>query len=209
MSFEKIDPIFSKTVFSKLAATPKQLPQDGRPQILMAGKSNAGKSSLINKLCRQKKLARTSSSAGKTRALIFFDVQEQFYLVDLPGYGFSKSSKQEQEAFSKLTDTYLRSNSPIALIIHILDARHLPGTLDLEMIHWLEQRGVPYLILLNKSDKLSRNQQAQMRRKIKQYIEEELGFEPQLLSVSAETGQGLLGLSEIILETVNGLNDGE
>lgn len=196
----KSDPIFQRAKFSAFVADLKNLPKDGLPQIVLAGKSNAGKSSLINKLCRQSKLARTSREAGKTRGLIFFDVAGSFYLVDLPGYGFSKSSKKEQKAFSKLTDAYLRSEQPIALILHLLDARHLPSQLDLEMIRWMEVTGAPYFLLLNKSDKLSRAQQAKSRQDIGRTVKEAVGEELPLLSISALTGQGLDDLSRQILE---------
>ena len=196
----KSDPIFQRAKFSAFVGDIKNLPKDGLPQIVLAGKSNAGKSSLINKLCRQSKLARTSREAGKTRGLIFFDVAGCFYLVDLPGYGFSRSSKEEQKAFSRLTDVYLRSGQPIALILHLLDARHLPSQLDLEMIRWMEVTQAPYLLLLNKSDKLSRAQQAKSRQEIGRAVKEAVGKELPLLSVSALTGQGLDDLSRQILE---------
>ncbi len=196
----KSDPIFQRAKFSAFVGDIKNLPKDGLPQIVLAGKSNAGKSSLINKLCRQSKLARTSREAGKTRGLIFFDVAGCFYLVDLPGYGFSKSSKEEQKAFSRLTDVYLRSGQPIALILHLLDARHLPSQLDLEMIRWMEVTQAPYLLLLNKSDKLSRAQQAKSRQEIGRAVKEAVAKELPLLSVSALTGQGLDDLSRQILE---------
>lgn len=196
----KSDPIFQRAKFSAFIGDIKNLPKDGLPQIVLAGKSNAGKSSLINKLCRQSKLARTSREAGKTRGLIFFDVAGCFYLVDLPGYGFSRSSKEEQKTFSRLTDVYLRSGQPIALILHLLDARHLPSQLDLEMIRWMEVTQAPYLLLLNKSDKLSRAQQAKSRQEIGRAVKEAVGKELPLLSVSALTGQGLDDLSRQILE---------
>ena len=204
----KINPLLHQAKFSAFVADLKGLPNDALPQVALAGKSNAGKSSLINKLCGQTKLARTSREAGKTRGLIFFDVSGRFYLVDLPGYGFSKSSKEEQKAFSRLTDTYLRSGQPIALILHLLDARHLPSQLDLEMIRWMEVTQAPYLLLLNKSDKLSRAQQARSRQEIGRAVKDAIGEELPLLSISALTGQGLDDLSRQILERLK-LGSGE
>ncbi|MDO5033343.1 MAG: ribosome biogenesis GTP-binding protein YihA/YsxC [Eubacteriales bacterium] len=202
MSKAQADSIFQKAKFSRLVARLEDLPSDGLPQVLAAGKSNVGKSSLINRLCRQKRLARTAQQAGKTKNLVFFDLAGEFYLVDLPGYGFSKSSKAEQQRFSRLTDAYLHSASPIHLILHILDARHLPTQQDLAMLSWLEGLEAPYVILLNKSDKLSRNQQVTMRQKIHQYLQEKTGIDFYLLSVSAETGQGIGDLEELILQSV-------
>ena len=202
MSRAQADSIFQKAKFSRLVTRLEDLPSDGLPQVLLAGKSNVGKSSLLNQLCRQKRLARTAQEAGKTRHLLFFDLAGKFYLVDLPGYGFSRSSKAEQVRFSKLTDDYLHSGSPIQLILHILDARHLPTKQDLEMIHWLEGVQAPYAILLNKSDKLSRPQQGVMRQKIHQFLLQETGIDFFLLSVSAETGQGIAEVEELILDSL-------
>lgn len=196
------DSIFQKAKFSCLVTRLEDLPSDGLPQVLLAGKSNVGKSSLINRLCRQKRLAKTAQTAGKTRHLIFFDLASQFYLVDLPGYGFSKSSKAEQEHFSQLTDQYLHSASPIHLILHVLDARHLPTKQDIAMIHWLEGVQAPYAILLNKSDKLSKPQQGVMRQKIHRLLLAETGIDFSLVSVSAETGLGIPELESLILDTL-------
>lgn len=199
----KVDPILNRTKFYKLIHKIEDLPKDNKPQIVLAGKSNVGKSSLVNRLCGQRRLARTAQEPGKTRNLIFFDVDDKFYLVDLPGYGFSKSSKAEQARFSKLTDDYLHSGSPIALILHLLDARHDPTKQDIQMLHWLEEVGAPYTILLNKMDKLSRPQQGVQSQKIKQKIKKETGHALPVLSISSETGQGIEDLSRIILETVD------
>lgn len=193
---------FSKAVFSRLVTKITDLPKDSKPQVVFAGKSNVGKSSVLNKLCRQNKLARTSQAAGKTRNLVFFDVSEEFYLVDLPGYGFSKSSKAEQARFSKLTDDYLHSESPIALILHLLDIRHMPTRQDLEMVYWLEAAKAPYTILLNKADKLSRPKQEQMQSKIKKFLQSETGIVFPMQKISAETGLGIASLADLIRETI-------
>lgn len=202
MSAERIDPIFGKTVFKTSVAREDQLPRDGLPQVLMAGKSNAGKSSLINKLCRQNRLARISSEAGKTRLLNFYSVADRFYLVDLPGYGFSKSSQKEREAFSRLTDRYIHSDSPIRLILHLIDARHDPSRDDLNMMTWLEHMRLPYIVLLNKSDKLSAAQRNRARQGIEKSIRAELGELPQILPISAVNGMGFEELARTILTVI-------
>lgn len=194
--------LLQKTRFAKAVSNLKDLPQDQRPQIVFAGKSNVGKSSLINRLCQQNKLARTAQKAGKTRQLIFFDVAGKFYLVDLPGYGFSASSKKEQAEFSRLTDQYLHSDAPISLILHILDARHLPTRQDLQMIEWLEAAGAPYTMLLNKSDKLSKTQQEDMQKQIHQFLLEESGIDFYLLPVSAVKSEGMDDLVKIMGEAL-------
>lgn len=201
---EKIDPVFNRTTFSRLVADLKNLPVDGRPQIAIAGKSNAGKSSFINRLCRQNKLAKTSSMSGKTRNLLFFDVNHRFYLVDLPGYGFSQSSQKEKERFSALTEGYFQSFSPIFLTILLLDARHLPTEQDLQMVEYLRASHRPFLVGLNKSDKLSQAQASQMKKKIAQYLEEHGAGSVDLCSISAETGRGIYQLSQLILNKIEG-----
>lgn len=197
------DPIFAKAALSRVVGRMDQLPQDKKWQVLFAGKSNAGKSSLINKLCRQKRLARTSASAGKTRQLIFFDLADAFYLVDLPGYGFAQASQAQKEAFNALTEAYLQSKPPIALICHIMDIRHLPGKKDMAMIAWLEATGYPYLLLLNKADKLGRSRRQQEAAKIGRHIQAALGHRVESLTISATEGLGLAILSEKILAEVH------
>lgn len=197
-----IHPLFQQMKFYRLISSLADLPQDGKPQVLLAGKSNVGKSSLLNGLGRNKQLARTSQVAGKTRHLVFFDVAGLFYLVDMPGYGFSKSSKAEQERFSRLTDDYLHARQPISLILHIMDARHRPSRLDLTMIRWLEAVQAPYTILLNKADKLSRPQQGVRRQTIAQYLKKETGLSFTLQLVSAVSGLGLPELAELILDVL-------
>ena len=197
--------LFHKTKFYRSVADIKDLPKDLKSQVLLAGKSNVGKSSLINRLCQQKNLAKTSSSAGKTRLLNFFSVADKFYLVDLPGYGFSKGSYAQQLDFASLTDDYLHTESPIHLILHVMDARHLPSKDDIQMMAWLEARDCPYIILLNKSDKLSRAQRDKQKRVIREHIKtkrSEMGLQeelPEILSVSAMDGSGLNDLANLIL----------
>lgn len=202
MSKENSDPIFKKAVFSRYVADISQLPEDSLPQVLFAGKSNVGKSSLINCLCRQKKLARHSSEAGKTRGLIFFDVNRQFYLVDLPGYGYANASKKEREAFSRLTDCYVSHEKRIVLILHLIDIRHLPTALDLQMIQWLEERAHPYLLLLNKADKLSAAEAGRAEQAIRKCLQSKFQMLPPMLRVSALTGQGMDTLSSEILRQI-------
>lgn len=194
--------LLQKTRFTKAVSTLDDLPQDRRSQIVFAGKSNVGKSSLINKLCQQNKLAKTAQKAGKTRQVVFFDVAGKFYLVDLPGYGFSAGSKKEQAEFSRLTDQYLHSGAPIKLILHILDARHLPTKQDLQMINWLESTGAPYAILLNKSDKLSKTQKEEMKKDIHEFLLKESGIDFYLLPVSAVNAEGMDEILKLIEEAL-------
>lgn len=139
-------------------------PRDGLPEVILAGRSNVGKSALINALADHRKLARISQKPGKTRQLIFFLVDQAFYLVDLPGYGYAEASRKAQNAFSLLADNYLNSGRPIALVLLLLDIRIDPTPQDRQMIEWLSSSGYPHLVILTKTDKLSRSRQAERRR---------------------------------------------
>ena len=148
---------FKKADFSGVAANLSQCPQDNLPEIVLSGRSNVGKSSLINSLLGRSGLARVSRTPGKTRQLIFFRIDESFYLVDLPGYGHAAVGRREKEAYSQLADAYLNSPRPIALILHLLDIRINPTAQDRQMLAWLRQAGKPWRIVLTKADKVSRS----------------------------------------------------
>ncbi len=143
-----------------LAATETgSFPKDGRSEVAFLGRSNVGKSSLINSLLGVKGLARTSSTPGRTQSINFFLINEQFYFVDLPGYGYAKASKENRRTWGKLIERYLAERSQLVLSILIVDARHEPSPLDLQMKSWLQHFGLPYLAVSTKVDKLSANEQ--------------------------------------------------
>lgn len=137
------------------AVSPKQYPDDGLPQVVLVGKSNVGKSSFINTLVNRKKLARTSSEPGKTRQINFYNMDEKFYLVDLPGYGFSKMSKQEQAKVGTFIEEYLQKSKNIALIVFLIDIRHDPTTNDKLMYDYIFKTNLPCIVIANKADKLA------------------------------------------------------
>ena len=137
------------------AVSPKQYPDDGLPQVVLVGKSNVGKSSFINTLVNRKKLARTSSEPGKTRQINFYNIDEKFYFVDLPGYGYSKMSKKEQEQVGKFIEQYLFNRDQISLIIFLVDIRHSPTENDKLMYDYVIRSGLPCMILANKADKIA------------------------------------------------------
>lgn len=199
--------LFRKAVFWREVASVADLPQDGVPQIVLAGKSNVGKSSLLNRLCDQKNLARTGKKQGKTRNLIFFQVAGRLYFVDVPGYGFAASSQQEKERFNALTDDYLHSGSPLALILHLVDARHPLSEGDLLMLAWLAAADVPYCLVLNKCDKLSASQLAQNQQAIMRQIRADRGMSYPILAVSAQSGMGLPELRSLIAETLQAFSE--
>ena len=141
--------------FEISAVKPAQYPQNELPQIVLVGKSNVGKSSFINSMLNRKKLARTSSEPGKTRQINFYNIDEKFYFVDLPGYGYSKMSKTEQEKVGKFIEEYLFSREKISLIIFLIDIRHDPTSNDKLMYNYIISSGLPFIILANKADKIA------------------------------------------------------
>lgn len=141
--------------FEVSAVHPKQYPTNGLPEIVLVGKSNVGKSSFINCMINRKALARTSSEPGKTRQINFYNMDDQFYLVDLPGYGYSKMSKVEQEKVGKFTEEYLVKRQTISMIIFLVDTRHKPTENDLHMYHYIMSSNLPFMVLANKADKIA------------------------------------------------------
>ena len=141
--------------FEISAVGPKQYPKNHLPEIVLVGKSNVGKSSFINTMINRKKLARTSSEPGKTRQINFYNMDNLFYFVDLPGYGYSKMSKKEQEQVGKFIEQYLFHRKEITLIIFLIDIRHAPTSNDKLMYNYIISSGLPCLILANKADKIA------------------------------------------------------
>ncbi len=141
--------------FEISAVSPKQYPKNNLPEIVLVGKSNVGKSSFINTMINRKKLARTSSEPGKTRQINFYNIDDSFYFVDLPGYGYSKMSKKEQEQVGKFIEEYLFNRKQISLIIFLLDIRHKPTENDKLMYNYIISSGIPFMILANKADKIA------------------------------------------------------
>ena len=147
--------IIKNAEFKISAVSPKQYPEDDMPEIVLVGKSNVGKSSFINTMLNRKKLARTSSEPGKTRQINFYDVNHNFYFVDLPGYGYSKMSKQEQAKVGTFIDEYSSKSKKISLIIFLIDIRHDPTANDRLMYDYVVRTGRPCLIIASKADKIA------------------------------------------------------
>lgn len=137
------------------AVSPKQYPEEGLPEVVLVGKSNVGKSSFINTMVNRKKLARTSSEPGKTRQINFYNMDNKFYFVDLPGYGYSKMSKVEQAKVGTFIDQYLNTSENIALIVFLIDIRHDPSENDRIMYRYIIDSGKPCIILTSKADKIA------------------------------------------------------
>lgn len=136
----------------------RKCPQDGKPEYAFIGRSNVGKSSLINMLTRQNKLAMTSSTPGKTLLINHFLVNDSWYLVDLPGYGYAKRSKSQQEKLTDIISGYILGREQMTMLFLLIDSRHPAQKIDLEFIEWLGENGVPFAIVFTKADKLTRSQ---------------------------------------------------
>ena len=137
------------------ATSPKQYPSDNLPQIILVRKSNVDKSSFINTIKKKKKLARTSSEPGKTRQINFYSVNNDFYFVDLPGYGFSKMSKAQQVEVGNFIEEYLSKSKNISLIVFLIDIRHAPTENDRLMYNYIISQNIPCIIITNKADKIA------------------------------------------------------
>ena len=138
-----------------------RLPENELPEIAFAGKSNVGKSSLINGLLNRKSLARTSAQPGKTQTINFYNVNQAMYLVDLPGYGYAKVPFSERDRWSQLMEGYFNSGRDIKTAFQLIDMRHKPTEFDMTMLHFLSEMQIPYTIVLTKSDKLNKSQTAE------------------------------------------------
>jgi len=166
-----------------------QYPQDGRPEIAFAGKSNVGKSTLINAMLGRRALARTSSQPGKTRTINFYDVNGVMYAVDLPGYGYAKAPKTEIASWSKMIEEYLQKREELKAIILLIDIRHEPGKNDVMMYEWLKHYGYDIIIAATKSDKLNRSQIPKQLSVIRKTLG--LGAEDVLIPFSGEKKTGV------------------
>lgn len=166
------------------------LPQDHRPEVAFIGRSNVGKSSLLNMLVGKKKLAPISNKPGKTRRFYFYLVNKKFYMVDLPGYGYAKTSKKQREKWAAFIEQYLTERSTLATVCHLVDSRHPPTDIDREVIQYMKGGPTPYIIVLTKADKLSRNQQQKRVQELKQLLLAEFGAEVPIVLTSSTKRSG-------------------
>ncbi len=132
----------------------RQIPRDGMKEVAFLGRSNVGKSSLINRLCGRKSLARKSGDPGKTRELNYYLINKEFYFVDLPGYGYARVPAQVRSSWGKLIEQYLKTRDTLSLVVQLIDARHEPSELDMMMVGWLDYYEIDFLVTLTKADKL-------------------------------------------------------
>lgn len=165
-----------------------KLPVTALPEVAFAGRSNVGKSSLINALMNRKSFARTSAQPGKTQTINFYNISKEIYLVDLPGYGYAKVSKDEKERWGRMIERYLRMSKNLKQVFLLVDIRHEPTLLDCQMFDWVTQTGYRPVVIATKLDKIGRSQQ----QKQVSLIRKKLGMRPDdaLIAFSSETKQG-------------------
>jgi GTP-binding protein len=182
------------------AVGPSQYPQDALPEIALAGRSNVGKSSLINKMIARKNLARTSSQPGKTQTLNYYRINEDLYFVDLPGYGYAKVSKTKREQWGKFIESYLMERETLKLVMLLVDLRHPPTKDDQAMFEWLVHSDVPVCVVATKADKIPKGKWA----KHAKIVRETLGMrKDDILQVfSSEIGLGKDELWSILEEAI-------
>ena len=174
--------------FIKSAVYPEQFPPPDRTEFAFAGRSNVGKSSLLNKLVNSKKLAKTSSRPGRTRAINFFSVGKDLYFTDLPGYGYAEVSLKLRRNWKRLIEDYLKERSNLKAVVVIIDIRRKAGEGDLDLLKWLKAFNIESIIVLTKADKLSKNTVQKQIALISRQLEDETFGQP--IPFSAKTGQG-------------------
>ncbi len=178
-----------KIEFQKSIHLTKNLPKEQIPEVVLCGRSNVGKSTFINSLSKKKNIAKTSSTPGKTRSLNYYLVENKFYFVDLPGYGYAKVSLKAKEEWQKLIKNYFYQSENIALALHLIDSRHKPTQLDIIFNDLLKDLEIPYIVILSKADKLN---QSERSKTIKQVIKQfpELSLNDNLILYSSVKGIG-------------------
>jgi len=196
MKINKAEFVISNTDVSKA-------PQDPLPEYAFIGRSNVGKSSLINMLTNRKKLAKTSGTPGKTQLINHFKINDEWFLVDLPGYGYAKTSKSSRKKFQKLITDYFKKRKNLVNAFVLIDSRHEPQKIDLEFMRWMGENGIPFSIVFTKADKLSSNQLGKNLRKYKLRLLKEWQSLPEIF-ISSATSK--LGKNEI-LNYIERLND--
>lgn len=199
---------FKKASFITSAPSLDDCPPATLPEVCFAGRSNVGKSSMINALVNKKRLARTSNQPGKTQQMNYYQVDDSFYLVDLPGYGFAKVPKKERERWGRDIRQYLLNRSSLVLIVHVVDIRHEPSKLDEEFFYWLGVNRMPFCVALSKSDKLSNNKQKKSESRLHRILSD-MNIEVPVISFSTSDGAGVKPLRALIQEFLEPQNRDE
>jgi len=190
---------FRKAEFITSAPSIKECPEESLPEFCFAGRSNVGKSSIINKITNKKKLARTSNTPGKTQQMNYYNIDDEVYFVDLPGFGFAKVPKKERDRWGKDIKQYLLQREPLKLILHLVDSRHSPTGLDQEFFYWMASKQKPFAVLLTKADKISKNKLSQAEKKVGDILSG-MNIEVPIIPCSGETGKGVEEIQSLITE---------
>lgn len=190
----------SNAEFVRSAVKKADFPRDRLPQVVFAGRSNVGKSSVINKLLNRKNFARVGAAPGKTTHINYFLIDKQLYLVDLPGYGYAKVSKEEKARWGKLIESWFADTELMTLGVQIVDARHKPTADDCTMAEWFKSCGKPYVVVANKLDKLKKSEIEGNIARIRETLE--LDDSVNVIPFSAEKGDGRQDLLRLVLEYV-------
>ena len=193
------------TILKMTAGRADQFPRDRKPQIALSGRSNVGKSSLINRLLGVKNFARVSSSPGKTVTVNFYESEKKFYLVDLPGYGYAARSGEGRRALAGIADRYFQKNDALTLVLQLVDLKVGPTKDDLMMIDFLTQTNIPFAVVATKSDKLSPTAAKKQREQITETAN--LSEEVPLILFSSKTGEGKEELKNLIYAAVRAFKD--
>ncbi|WKA59984.1 ribosome biogenesis GTP-binding protein YihA/YsxC [Planococcus shenhongbingii] len=170
------------------AVRPDQYPEDGLPEFALAGRSNVGKSSFINKMIGRKSMARTSSKPGKTQTLNFYKIEEKLFYVDVPGYGYAKVSKSEREAWGKMIERYITGREELRAVIQIVDLRHPPSKDDIAMYDFMKHFDIPCIIIATKADKIPKGKWEKHKKIVRQALD--MDKNDPLVVFSSETGIG-------------------
>ncbi|HHN48272.1 MAG TPA: YihA family ribosome biogenesis GTP-binding protein [Bacteroidales bacterium] len=184
--------------FVKSSTSVSQCPTPDKPEFAFIGRSNVGKSSLINMLTGKKGLAKTSGTPGKTRLINHFIINNQWYLVDLPGYGYARISKKARDEWEKMIKDYLRIRKSLMCIFLLVDVRHAPQASDLEMMDWIAEQAKPFLIVFTKADKLTKRVLAENLQAYSGFLKKEWEIPPQTIVSSSNTGLGKDEVSDLI-----------
>ncbi|ALS79007.1 MULTISPECIES: ribosome biogenesis GTP-binding protein YihA/YsxC [Planococcus] len=170
------------------AVRPDQYPEDGLPEFALAGRSNVGKSSFINKMIGRKSMARISSKPGKTQTLNFYKIEEKLFYVDVPGYGYAKVSKSEREAWGKMIERYITNREPLRAVIQIVDLRHPPSRDDIAMYEFMKHFEIPCIIIATKADKIPKGKWDKHKKIVRTTLD--MDKNDPLIIFSSETGLG-------------------
>ncbi len=196
----------NKARYELTAVKPDQYPEGSMPEVALVGRSNVGKSTIINTLLNRKNLARVSSEPGKTRGLNFYNIDEVLYFVDLPGYGYAKVSKDKKGSWAGIIETYLNTRRQLKMVIMLVDIRHAPSEDDRLMYAWIVEHGLPHVVVATKADKITRSQVQGKVQDIRKVLG--IGTEIEVIPYSSETKQGREAVWSAVNASLQAVNGG-